>query len=343
MAYTGPISRSRTDNETFWISQSIYKSKDKKQRSKNLPYSSSRYFVKGNWNKVNLENLTSVAAQEVEIFYPKVFDKFWAKTGAKASLMLTASDFPKSLEMIAKRAKQLTAAVSALRKGRVNDFVKALGIKDHPKNTSRKRKLLRSGVEPANTWLEFTFGWTPLVQDIGSAIEVLQQQFNPEPVHASSKVVRYPIKPFDGGSGYVVVTQCHYFVSSKIRVSNPNLFLANQLGFTNPAQVAWDIVPFSFVVDWFLPVNKFLGSFSNDLGLELIDPMRGWGVVTDGTFRHVSNYGGLPQRGRGVACLRTLGAPPRPSLMNRLRAPVANPWLAATSVSLLIQQLQKLR
>jgi len=39
-----------------------------------------------------------------------------------------------------------------------------------------------------------------------------------------------------------------------------------QLGITNPLHALWDRVPWSFVVDWFIPVGNYLGNLDADLG-----------------------------------------------------------------------------
>lgn len=54
-------------------------------------------------------------------------------------------------------------------------------------------------------------------------------------------------------------------------VENPNLHRATTLGLTNPAAIAWELVPFSFVVDWFIPIGNFLNSWTDFLGLRFED------------------------------------------------------------------------
>jgi hypothetical protein len=43
-----------------------------------------------------------------------------------------------------------------------------------------------------------------------------------------------------------------------------------QLGFTNPAAIAWEITPFSFVFDWFYQVGDYLNALSVLSGFEFI-------------------------------------------------------------------------
>jgi hypothetical protein len=49
-------------------------------------------------------------------------------------------------------------------------------------------------------------------------------------------------------------------------LANPALASLAQAGITNPLEVAWELVPFSFVADWFFPVGAYLGSLDADFG-----------------------------------------------------------------------------
>jgi hypothetical protein len=40
-----------------------------------------------------------------------------------------------------------------------------------------------------------------------------------------------------------------------------------EVGFTNPLEVAWELVPFSFAADWFVPVGSWLSGLDALLGL----------------------------------------------------------------------------
>jgi len=45
----------------------------------------------------------------------------------------------------------------------------------------------------------------------------------------------------------------------------------SQTGFLNPINLVWEILPFSFVVDWFLPIGPYLEAASAFNGLEFVD------------------------------------------------------------------------
>jgi len=52
------------------------------------------------------------------------------------------------------------------------------------------------------------------------------------------------------------------------RVSDPFIAKLSALGLLNPVAVAWERVPWSFVVDWVIPVGNSIRAFTAPLGLE---------------------------------------------------------------------------
>jgi hypothetical protein len=66
-----------------------------------------------------------------------------------------------------------------------------------------------------------------------------------------------------------VITQCRFVL--RFRISDPLQAFLAQTGFTNPVNLAWELLPFSFVVDWFLPIGPYLEALSAFDGLTLLD------------------------------------------------------------------------
>ena len=60
------------------------------------------------------------------------------------------------------------------------------------------------------------------------------------------------------------------YVRLDYRTVNPVLAAMQKLGVANPASLAWELLPYSFVVDWFLPIGQYLNSWTADLGLSFI-------------------------------------------------------------------------
>jgi len=56
-----------------------------------------------------------------------------------------------------------------------------------------------------------------------------------------------------------------------LKITNPDLLLASRMGLINPLAIAWELVPFSFVVDWFTKFGDVLEAKTDFLGISLLD------------------------------------------------------------------------
>jgi len=132
----------------------------------------------------------------------------------------------------------------------------------------------------ADTWLEFSFGWKPLVQDIYTGVDLLQNPIKAVKIKASRTYEVSFVEQVGGGligTKRTVTGKQGCKMGCEVTISNPNLYLANNLGLANPALVIWELVPFSFVVDWFVSVGQFLENGSAWLGLTVTKPYSTWG------------------------------------------------------------------
>jgi hypothetical protein len=197
------------------------------------------------------------------------YSQFKAQLGEAASLSVTVAEHKQALLMIERRASQLYKFVRDLRRLNFSGASKALGLQKPPRNLKRNAKSFSSN------YLEFHFGWVPLVKDIGQAVEVLQRGIPPFFIRGRGRsrlskwTESYSTSYFWKAD---FQEQCSCQIGAFVDVTNPNLWRANQLGFVNPALVAWELVPFSFVVDWFVNVSDFLGQFTDFYGLTLSKP-----------------------------------------------------------------------
>lgn len=70
-------------------------------------------------------------------------------------------------------------------------------------------------------------------------------------------------------------------LKARYRVSNPELFEASRITSFNPAVIAYELTPLSFVLDWFIDIGGYLQNIESSLGLGLtfVD-----GYMTDTTL-----------------------------------------------------------
>lgn len=173
-------------------------------------------------------------------------------------------------KMIHKRAKQVASIATALRS---RNFGKLEHLLSHELPNSVKR--VKKGRELANGWLELEFGWKPLIQDVYDGIDAYNKGMVETGRLVKSSGYRTgdftPVPGFPRGSSYSNLKRNNLTPRIKSRaygvVKNPRAFALNQLGLANPALLGWQLLPFSFVVDWFLPISSILGMISNRVGL----------------------------------------------------------------------------
>lgn len=131
----------------------------------------------------------------------------------------------------------------------------------------------------SNQWLEMQYAWTPFLSDIYAGMD-LWKTFprRPTKVVGQEEVVRKKTvfsTGFHGGNINRKVTAEHklrlretMFCDLEDNAISSLTTSASQIGLTNPALLAWDVLPFSFVVDWFLPLNGYLSSLDSMLGIQ---------------------------------------------------------------------------
>lgn len=220
----------------------------------------------------------------------RAHSKLKDKIFTRAALGTTLGERREAIELMVLRLKSLKDAFQALRKGRFGDFLSALNTR--PKKRHERTRWTRPK-DAASLWLEYWFGWSPLIADIYAVIDVLQGEYPPVEAIATSgsggKVSFSSIQnPTWLYNIYDLDVKARATYRAKAQITNPSLFLANQLGVINPVSVAWELVPFSFVVDWFLPVGDFINSYTDWVGVELKEKQLAVKLTVKGEERYRS-------------------------------------------------------
>lgn len=284
--------------------------------------------------------LDVVHSQAYTWAYNRAYAELQESLGPAAELAVSLAERRQALDMMSQRLVQMGRFTSAILRGRWYNAADALGL---TRAQLRGMNLRRGSEHAANNYLEFHFGWSPLVNDIFAATQVLQK---PVPdIRASGKgrfVVAQSIVK-NGGSYWTIDTlgpgSVSYRLQCDIGVTNPNLWLANRMGLVNPAALAWELVPFSFVLDWFVNISDFLGGFTDFWGLSVKNPQMTRKVRS--INKHIA-YDGHRYTGEIKYFDRVVGALPGPSLS--LRKPwQLSPRRGAAAASLLIQQMKRIK
>lgn len=249
----------------------------------------------------------------------------------KASLGVTAASYRQSAEMIRTRYGTLNQSAASL----YAQLSHELAGRRSPGKNSRNASSL---------FLEYLFGWSPLVEDVHAAtMTVIQHaavdtwiagtargaEMHRERIGDSSEWSLYD------RSGQVRVKRC-----AMVRIDNPNLWLAERAGLINVASVAWDLVPWSFVVNMFSNVGQIVNSITDFVGLGFDKESTTTFAKVYTTHQYViPSLGGSLGVSTGVTDekYRWVGATKRPPLSFKL--PDVNWETAAMAASLFNQKL----
>lgn len=218
--------------------------------------------------------------------------------GSTSSLGAAFAEWQQSLGMITQRAIQLAQSARALRRRDFPALYRAWKDRPHPRR-SRNRERARKA---SSLWLEYSFGWKPLLGDIDSAMEQMCEPFpsSHETGHARSSYTK-TIDNMPGGWSQESSVISHW-TGGYVVLTNPNLFLYSQLGLINPLSIAWELIPGSFVADWLFDVSSFLGSFADFAGCSV---ERSWqSHKCEYSDLAYSMFGTTTCRGWGVGFLR---------------------------------------
>lgn len=120
----------------------------------------------------------------------------------------------------------------------------------------------------SDLWLSLSYAVRPLARDMADAVNVLEGSLYQGGVNRmhyvrSRKTQLVEERMFRAPSSknsFTVHLSGLVKVSGKLayRIDNPELFQMSQLGLTNMPATLWELTPWSFVVDWFVPIGTWL-------------------------------------------------------------------------------------
>lgn len=240
---------------------------------------------------------------------------------SKTNTLVSLAEAHKTAASVYKNATKIANALLALKKLDFPRFTSALGItakvyqkKEFGKKRSKlvhelvgpewdlmskstrrytsKRVLLQEKHQPkildfmADTWLEYSYGWKPLLGDVYSHAEALatvmvdRDKIAVRSIFATVTLNRTLSEYARGENLWAVSRKTDHVHSARMGVhyklgDNSTLSTAAVFGLTNPYIVAWELVPFSFVADWFLPIGTALESITASDGLVFLKGFTG--------------------------------------------------------------------
>jgi hypothetical protein len=174
----------------------------------------------------------------------------------KAAIGASIGEGHQVIRAFADLATDAARYLNAFKRGNLAAIVRRNGGKRLPKSIS-------------DAWLQYSYGWKPLAGDVYSAQEqvhrVLERGMSISSHGGDLQTGSYTSYPRDEieTTTYKHTVSCHLGAI----LDSPSAAYLNSFGLINPASIAWELVPWSFAVDWFVPVGKTLEAITATVGL----------------------------------------------------------------------------
>lgn len=182
-----------------------------------------------------------------------------------------------SLEFLTDTAKRSLNMVKAVRKRNVADIKRQLRVQESRQRYHRSvvHEVLDA---PTDLWLSSALAVKPMVADAYGTMEALENRENASPPSIKNIATghrRVPHNPWIN----VPFNGIHYIIESttpiqemvKVRLDaemrNDLLFKLSQVGVLNPLSLAWNLLPLSFVADYFSNIGDYFQATGSTAGL----------------------------------------------------------------------------
>jgi hypothetical protein len=188
--------------------------------------------------------------------------------------LVTAAELGKTVSMVTKSSVGLAKGLALLAQGKPKKAIlAALGYTKPIRGTKFKKTSLTA----ASKWLEIRYGWLPLIYDVQGTLKALSAELKP----------RFTARGFANDAGFsspsetlnIGVCEVSSSVSTNLekRVRAYILYevdrrslVPQKLGVLQLPATIWELVPFSFVFDWFVDIGEWLDAITPRVGVNVL-------------------------------------------------------------------------
>lgn len=316
------------------------------------PGTSSFVDTKSFWTNQSFPFLPNVTAQWLATLRPKATANLLKNLrDSSFNAAQAVAERKQTAGLVSSTATRVAKSLRNLRRGNFSKAASDLGIAPRPRAVRRfnSEYIVDQSKAIGNGWLELQYGWKPLLSDVYGSMETLAKannSGNPNTIfkkatgrasrseQKTNRIDRLDHSSFNGTYDTIQTATCRASVRTGVTYSLSSAPLASlaSVGISNPALLAWELLPYSFVVDWFLPIGNYLESLDATNGLTFltgyVTVFTSYEASTFDTIAYSSKSGTMHYYGYGegktkyVTCTRsTIGAFPSmpfPSFKNPL-------------------------
>jgi len=182
----------------------------------------------------------------------KLGDKY--RNGAQWNAGIFVAELGKTTDLVASRIKAFGRAALQVKRGNPS---KALSILREKPGPGRRPYKVEDWYQ---AWLEMRYAWRPMLKDIYDLSDSIRQLDVPrqKSLRVSSRINRTIIP--SGGGIKTVTGKGAYVKYIQATLSEKPFSFPAYLGLDDPLSIAWEVIPLSFVADWFVPIGNYLST-----------------------------------------------------------------------------------
>lgn len=187
----------------------------------------------------------------------RLLDKLSSKASkAKFNLAVDVVQGKQTIKSVVDLLSSVGLAALDAKRGNFTSAIRRFSV-----NPGRKSKFTTKDI--SSRWLELQYGWLPTISDVYEASKLLEQSSKTRTMRSTVSIsVRKKHEASESPSGYSGPGICvgHRTIISELSES---LSVPRSLGLVDPLSVVWEVIPWSFVIDWCLPIGTYLSNLNS--------------------------------------------------------------------------------
>jgi hypothetical protein len=226
------------------------------------------------WNQILGSNFTYFVEGGKDGYKPNVSAETRARAIRIANSKLrsdsinigqTIGEMPEAVKEFSKLALGVLRTINALRKGNLRM------AKTHLTTAIGRKRVVQSTQGISNTYLFYRFGVAPILNDINNMTSEIGKAMS-QPDFLSVKGQAHDnVEPSGGSWQFDASGSLQEICEVGYKVRPKAFYAAAFLGLTNPIALAWELVPMSFIINWFISIGDTLNALDAGVGLEFVD------------------------------------------------------------------------
>lgn len=190
-------------------------------------------------------------------------DALQSLKGNTSEVGASLGELKSSVDLLAGTVTRGAHFLHFMRRGQFLKAANTLGLSRAAFTNNRGRNL-------ASYWLAYSYGWKPYAQTCYDIAQTLHDIVNRTSNSVEGTGTAFHAEKREGTWMGLTETNNHQAgvkTVLKASITSEKIRNLNRMGLTNPVGIAWELVPFSFAVDWFVPVGNTLDAMTASQGL----------------------------------------------------------------------------